>query len=114
MDQKIFNGMVRPCIAKGHRAAFHRWVEHSYVEPPVTIGVMAGSSNGGQVTYLTALVEFETGQVVEVRPNDIVFRDFSVNRMWNEGGVLANDAWYEDWLKAYDEANTKKEAEKSQ
>lgn len=111
MDQKAFNEMVRPCMAKGHRAAFHRWVEHSYVEPP---GILTGSSNGGQVTYLMALIEFETGQVVEVRPSDVVFRDFGVNRMWNEGGVLANDAWYEDWLKAYDEANTKKGSTKSQ
>lgn len=111
MDQKIFNGIVRPCIAKGNRAAFHRWVEHSYVQPP---GIMVGSSNGGQVTYLRALVEFETGQVVEVMPDDVIFRDFNVNRMWNEGGVLANDDWYENWLKAYNKANAEKESENSQ
>lgn len=111
MDQKIFNNSVRPCIAKGHTAAFHRWVEHSYIQAP---GLTLGSSEGGQVTYLMALVEFETGQVKEVRPDDIVFRDFLVNHLWQEGGVLANDKYYEDWVKAYKEAMTKKGSTKSQ
>lgn len=110
MDLKIFNEIVRPCMAKGHKAAFHRWVEHSYVEPP---GIMTGSSNGGQVTYLKALVEFETGELLEVLPKDVVFRDFHVNRMWDECAILSDDA-YEDWLKAYDEANIKKDLKKSQ
>lgn len=110
MEQKTFNEMVRPCTVKGHKAAFHRWVEHSYVEAP---GIMTGSSNGGQVTYLKALVEFETGELVEVLPKDIVFRDFCVNRMWSERAILSDDA-YEDWLKAHYEASLKKESEKSQ
>lgn len=97
MDLKIFNEIVRPCMAKGHRAAFHRWVEHSYVESP---GVMIGSSNGGQVTYLTALVEFETGQVVEVRPEDIVFRDGIVNSYLHEYLNLMDNDRYEEFVKS--------------
>ena len=97
MDLKIFNEIVRPCMAKGHKAVFHRWVEHSYVESP---GVMVGSSNGGQVTYLTALVEFETGQIAEVRPNDIVFRDGMVNSYLHECVSLMDDERYEEFCKS--------------
>lgn len=97
MDLKIFNEIVRPCMAKGHKAVFHRWVEHSYVESP---GVMVGSSNGGQVTYLTALVEFETGQIAEVRPDDIVFRDGMVNSYLHEYLSLMDDERYEEFCKS--------------
>lgn len=61
---------------------------------------MVGSSNGGQVTYLTALVEFETGQVVEVRPNDVVFRDGMVNSYLHEYLNLMDDERYEEFLKS--------------
>jgi hypothetical protein len=95
MDLKTFNEMVRPCMVRGHKAVFHRWIEHSYVEPP---GIMVGSSNGGQVSYLTALIEFETGQVEEVRPKDVIFRDFAVNRLFGEY-IYGDDEHYEEFLK---------------
>lgn len=106
MEQKTFNEMVRPCTVKGHKAAFHRWVEHSYLESSGIVG-------GCRVAYVKGLVEFETGELVEVLPKDIVFRDFCVNRMWGECTILSDEA-YKDWLKTYYEANLKKESEKSQ
>ena len=95
MDLVNFKQLVRPCMAKGNKAVFHRWVEHSYIQEP---GLTIGSPPGGQVSYLTALVEFETGQVEEVRPNDIVFRDFAVNRLFGEY-VFGDDKHYEEFCK---------------
>ena len=95
MDLVKFEQSVRPCMAKGHKAAFHRWVEHNYVQEP---GLTIGSSSGGQVSYVTALIEFETGQVEEVRPNDVVFRDFAVNRLFGEY-IYGDDEHYEEFLK---------------
>lgn len=95
MDLVKFDQMVRPCMAKGNRAAFHRWVEHNYIQGP---GLTIGSPLGGQVSYLMALVEFESGQVEEVRPNDVVFRDFAVNRLFGEY-IYGDEEHYEEFCK---------------
>lgn len=95
MDLVKFEQSVRPCIAKGHKAAFHRWIEHNYIQQA---GLTIGSPPAGQVSYLTALVEFETGQVEEVRPNDVIFRDFAVNRLFGEY-ICGDDAHYEEFCK---------------
>ena len=105
MDLVKFEQLVRPCMAKGHKAVFHRWIEHSYIQEP---GLTIGSSSGGQVSYLTALVEFETGQVEEVRPNDIVFRDFAVNRLFGEY-IYGDDEHYEEFCKMLHDAARKNE-----
>lgn len=105
MDLVNFDQTVRPCMVRGHKAVFHRWVEHSYVESP---GIMVGSSNGGQVSCLTALIEFETGQVEEVRPNNVVFRDFAVNRLFGER-IYGDDKHYEEFLKMLHDSAKKAE-----
>lgn len=62
----------RPCIVKGNKGLFHKWVEHSEIIPP---SIRVGGHNGGQLRYTTALVEFEDGRVREVSPEDIKFDD---------------------------------------
>lgn len=59
------------------------------------------------MTYLTALVEFETGQVAEVRPGDVVFRDGMVNSYLHEYLTLIDDERYEGFCKSIHYAESK-------
>lgn len=63
---------VRPCIARGKKALFHRWSDRSEIIEPA---LMRGGHSGGVMKWTSAIVEFEDGQVGEVLPRDIKFLD---------------------------------------
>lgn len=63
---------MRPCMVKGRKALFHRWVDRSEcIEPSPLIG----GHNGGVAAWTDALVEYEDGTVAEVAPRYIKFLD---------------------------------------
>lgn len=66
----------RPCIVKGCKCLFHRWVEHSEIVPP---SPMVGGHGGGEHRYITALIECENGTITEVAPKDVKFVDNKIN-----------------------------------
>lgn len=63
---------MRECYLKcdNRKALFHGWSHNSYIVAP---SLMVGGHNGGNVSYTTAIVEMENGEVMEVKPNEIVF-----------------------------------------
>ena len=63
---------LRPCIADGEKAMFHRWAEVSQIVPP---SPMVGGHLGGVAKDIVALVEFEDGTIRELSPNRIRFLD---------------------------------------
>lgn len=54
---------LRPCIADGKKARFHRWSGHSEI------------IEGGVMQWTAAIVEYEGGQIGVVMPCDIRFTD---------------------------------------
>ena len=74
---------LRPCIAGGRRAVFHRWINIAHPVPP----------RGSEITENTryfqyrrteALVEYEDGTVDRVFPTELQFLD---------GGAFARFDW---------------------
>lgn len=63
---------LRPCTVDGNNALFHRWEEYAVVIEP---SPMVGGHRGGQLCQTYAIVEMEDGQVKEVKPSKIRFRD---------------------------------------
>lgn len=55
----VIKNELRPCIAKGKKALFHKWIE----EANIAI----------KLTY--ALVEFENGVIKRVDPEEVTFCD---------------------------------------
>ncbi len=63
---------LRPCLAAGQKALFHKWVEISnIVEPSPKIG----GHSGGIVKSTLGLVEYEDGATGLVYPTNIIFKD---------------------------------------
>lgn len=62
----------RPCYYDGKRAMFHCWTEYKTVLEP---SMLVGGGNGGQVSILYGLIEFEDGHCECVRPGNITFAD---------------------------------------
>ena len=63
---------LRPCLANGRKALFHKWIESKYfVEPTLTVG----GTIGGQVCNDFAIVEYSDGAVSVCKPEDIRFLD---------------------------------------
>lgn len=62
----------RICKVEGKKALFHRWNEHCDVVEP---SPMIGGTPGGQIKYITGIVEFEDGSIKEVYPAKITFKD---------------------------------------
>lgn len=54
------------------KALFHRWEDKSEVVQPSN---MIGGHNGGTISGVLAIVEFEDGRISEVSPGDITFID---------------------------------------
>ena len=71
----------RPCIVKGCKCLFHRWVEHSEIVPP---SPMVGGHGGGELRYITALIECENGTTA-------VFERSALPKSIKEGDVLRFD-----------------------
>ena len=65
---------LRPCIVDGERALFHRWEDYATVIEP---SPMVGGHPGGQLRETFAIVEMESGQVMEVKPTKVKFEDTS-------------------------------------
>ena len=63
---------TRPCIIKGRKALFHRWVDRSEIIEP---SWAAGGHKGGVIAWVAALVEYEDGTCAEVAPQHIKFLD---------------------------------------
>lgn len=58
---------MRPCMVKGRKALFHRWISRSeIVEPSI-------SGGGGFTAWTAAIVEYEDGTCAEVAPQHIKF-----------------------------------------
>jgi hypothetical protein len=62
----------RPCLVKGKKALFHRWIERSEIVSP---SIMVGEHGGGIIKAPFAIVEYENGEVAEVNPTAIEFQD---------------------------------------
>ncbi len=67
----------RICKVEGKNALFHRWNEHCEVVEP---SPMIGGTPGGQIKYITGIVEFEDGSIREVYPEAITFKDNKLNK----------------------------------
>lgn len=81
----------RPCLARGRRAIFHRWVNSAH--PLLPRGTEPGeNARYYQFRRTEALIEYEDGTVARVFPSDIQFID---------GGDF--DAWDWDALEAQHE-----------
>lgn len=64
---------MRLCTTKAIPAIFHCWEQVSQVIPP---SPMVGGHGGGEIKYMTAVVEYRhNGQVTHVSPSDIIFED---------------------------------------
>lgn len=63
---------LRPCIADGRKALFHRWCDRCEVVAP---SLMKGGHSGGEVRWVAAIVEYEDGTCGTVQPSDIRFLD---------------------------------------
>lgn len=63
---------LRPCLVKGAKALFHKWVDY---QKPVPGGITPIDPPPGQIKCTFGLVEYENGQVEEVSPNKIEFCD---------------------------------------
>lgn len=63
---------LRPCLANGRKALFHKWIESKYVVEP---SPLIGGTVGGQVCNNFAIVEYPNGAVSVCNPEDIVFLD---------------------------------------
>lgn len=68
----VSNSEMRPCIAHGKKAFFHRWADKSEIVPP---SVLKGGHGGGVVRGVLAIVEYEDGTVGEACPENIKFLD---------------------------------------
>ena len=65
---------LRPCMVDGEKALFHRWEDYATVIGP---SPMVGGHPGGQLRETFAIVEMESGQVMEVKPTKVKFEDTS-------------------------------------
>ena len=65
---------LRPCMVDGEKALFHRWKDFATVIEP---SPMVGGHPGGQLRETFAIVEMESGQVMEVKPTKVKFEDTS-------------------------------------
>ncbi len=65
---------LRPCMVDGEKALFHRWEDYATVIEP---SPMVGGHPGGQLRETFAIVEMESGQVLEVKPTKVKFEDTS-------------------------------------
>lgn len=65
---------LRPCMVDGEKALFHRWEDYATVIEP---SPMVGGHPGGQLRETFAIVEMESGQVMEVKPTKVKFEDTS-------------------------------------
>lgn len=63
---------MRPCLIKGKKCLFHRWVERRWL---VGAGSLRASRAGGLCAVTMALVEDENGQIMEVYPREVRFID---------------------------------------
>lgn len=64
----------RPCLARGRRAIFHRWVNSAH--PLLPRGVEPGeNARYYQYKRTEGLIEYEDGTVARVFPSDIQFID---------------------------------------
>ena len=63
---------LRPCTVDGVNALFHRWEDFATVLEP---SPMVGGHPGGQLRETFAIVEMEDGQIREVKPSKVVFKD---------------------------------------
>ena len=62
----------RPCIVYDKKALFHKWEDSACIVPPA---LSRGGHNGGTLRRTLAIVEFETGKVERVMPEDVRFLD---------------------------------------
>lgn len=78
---------LRPCFVthpngEQEKAFFHCWNQISRVIPP---SIVRGGHNGGQVSRVYGVVEFEDGRVSNVEPHMIAFLDHPFDEYsWEE------------------------------
>lgn len=66
---------LRPCTINGRKGLFHTWEQFHRIVPP---SPMVGGHLGGQICEMFALVEFETGGIERISPDEVVFVDNKV------------------------------------
>ena len=72
---------LRPVYYKGRKAVFHGWSQFSNIIPP---SPMVGGHGGGVISETRAIIETDTGVVLEVLPMEIQFADpGSLSEVWN-------------------------------
>ena len=64
--------VLRPVEAKGRKGWFHTWEHRREIVLP---GILKGSSEGGAVSCVMAVVEYEDGTVGRGYPEDMRFLD---------------------------------------
>ena len=68
----IRDAEYRPCLVYDHKALFHKWEDSACIVPPA---LSRGGHNGGTLRRTLAIVEFETGKVERVMPEEVRFLD---------------------------------------
>lgn len=68
----MVKAVVRPCLVKGKKCLFHKWVERRWL---VDASPLQGGHPGGLCATTMALVEDENGQIIETYPREIRFID---------------------------------------
>lgn len=70
----------RPCWYKHtQKAMFHKWCDIAQVLEP---SPLVYGHKGGQLWYTVALIELQTGEMVKVMPEDIIFADDKFSDMF--------------------------------
>jgi hypothetical protein len=64
----VYNDELRPCVVNGSRALFHGWAEME--KPNIEDGKQVGRWKN-----VVAVIEFRSGEVKAVRPNEVRFLD---------------------------------------
>ena len=62
----------RPCLVYDKKALFHKWEDSACLVAP---SISRGGHNGGTLRRTLAIIEFETGKVERVMPEDVRFLD---------------------------------------
>lgn len=71
----IIKTELRPCMANGRKALFHRWCERSRA---IDASSLIGGHPAGIIIYTVGIVELEHGIITEYNPTDIVFIDTKI------------------------------------
>lgn len=61
---------LRACKVNGIKAYFHRWVDKTKIVDP---SPMVGGHSGGVIKQTIGIIEYESGEIHECYPHEIIF-----------------------------------------